>query len=92
MPLIDIAGRGIIIFKKNYQLKCKQIKLLPLFYKFNMNDMIILFYTLYKIIPIDMPTYLSIFNGQTCLRTSHLDNLLFVSSLTLRTTSSHFLN
>ena len=32
--------------------------------------------------PLQIPEYLNFFNGNTCLRSTHLDSLSFVSSLT----------
>ena len=75
-----------------YLQKCKQVNLFPFLYKFNLNDMILFHKIFYGNIPSSMPDYLSVFNGQTRLRKCHLDNFSLVSSISSRTTSSHYLN
>ena len=61
--------------------KCKQVNILSLFCRFNFNDMNLFHKIVYKTIPINMPDYLTRYNGDSCLRSTHLDNLSFVSNI-----------
>ena len=69
-----------------YLTKCKEVKILPLAKKFDMNDLIIFHKSIYDLIPVSFPNYLTFFNGQTRLRSSHLDNLSLVCSLDVNST------
>ncbi|MCP4457467.1 MAG: hypothetical protein GY816_05480 [Cytophagales bacterium] len=64
-----------------YIRKCRQVNLLPLSCRFTVNDLILFHKAVHRYIPLDIPEYLTLFNGNTRLRSSHLDNLSFVSSL-----------
>ena len=64
-----------------YIRKCRQVNILPLSQRFILNDLILFHKVVYKIIPVDIPNYLTPFTGQSRLRSSHLDELSFVSSL-----------
>ena len=46
----------------------------------------------YKIISVTMPDYLTTYSGDSRLRSTHLDNLSFVSNIALTTTSIINLN
>ena len=64
--------------------------LLPLKYRFDLNDVIFLHKVINKLIPVDLPEYISFFDGQTRLRSTHLDSYSLVSSVIPR--SSTFLS
>ena len=64
-----------------YIRKCRQVNLLPLTKKFDLNDLIWFHKAVYNLIPLKLPDYLSLFNGISRLRSCHLDNLSFVSNL-----------
>ena len=64
-----------------YIQKCRQVDLLPLSIRFDLNDIILFHKIIYKLIPLELPDYLSFFNGYSRLRSCHLDNLSIVSSL-----------
>jgi hypothetical protein len=64
-----------------YVRKCKQINLLPLSARFDLNDLLFLHKIIYELKPVNLPSYLSFFNGQSRLRSCHLDNLSLVSSI-----------
>ena len=76
-------------FKSNevYLRKCKQVNILPLLYRFMFNDMNLFHKVVYKIIPVTMPGYLTLYSGDSRLRSTHLDNLSFVSNIASTTTS-----
>ena len=45
------------------------------------NDMNLFHKVVYKIIPVTMPDYLTLYSGDSRLRSTHLDNLCFVSNI-----------
>ena len=64
-----------------YLRKCHQVRLLPLVKRFDYNDLILLYKVLHKLIPLEFPTYLKFFEGNTRLRRCHLDHLSLISSV-----------
>ena len=56
-------------------------------YRFMFNDMNLVRKVLYKIIPVTMSDYLTLYSGDSRLRSTHLDNLSFVSNIASTTTS-----
>ena len=54
--------------------------------------MILFYKIIHNLIPVDMPNYLTLFNGNSRLRSTHLDNLSFVCSLVTSTTGNQTLN
>jgi len=78
-----------------YVRKCKEVNLLPMTSRFDLNDLLFLHKVIYGLKPVSLPSYLTFFEGQSRLRSSHLDSLSLVSSLQPRTnlystrTSSH---
>ena len=60
-------------------------------HRFNLNDLVLFHKIFHKRIPVKMPPYLSLFTGNQ-LRSSHLDNLCFVSSVLPRGSGTATLN
>ena len=60
-------------------------------HRFNLNDLVLFHKVFHRRIPVKMPPYLSLFTGNQ-LRSSHLDNLCFVSSVLPRGSSTAALN
>ena len=56
------------------------------------NDMNLFHKVVYKIIPVTMPDYLTLYSGDSRLRSTHLENLCFVSNIASTTTSISNLN
>ena len=75
-----------------YVRKCRQVNLLPLLKRFDLNDLILFHKTVYDLVPLSLPNYLSFFNGITRLRSCHLDSLSIVCSLQPRNVSNVSLN
>ena len=73
-----------------YLMKCKEINLLPLSAKFELNDLVFLHKIIKNLVPVELPVYLKIFEGQSRLRSSHLDHLSLVSSISPRTPTNAF--
>ena len=66
---------------EEYLRKCKSINILPLALKFDLNDLVFLHKVLTGCVPITLPHYLSYYNGNSRLRSTHLDSLCLVSSI-----------
>jgi hypothetical protein len=84
-----------ILFEENrsyspriYLQKCKDIDILPLSKKFDLNDLIFFHKVVYELVPVYLPSYLSFYGGGSRLRRCHLDRLSIVCSLLLRSTQS----
>ena len=75
-----------------YVSKCRQADLLPLSERFNLNDLLFLHKVVYKLIPVELPGYLSFFQGLSRLRHTHLDSLSLVCSVTPKSPSNAFAN
>ena len=74
-----------------YLLKCRQVNLLPLAKRFDLNDLILFHKIIYSLIPLKLPEYLSFFNGSSRLRSCHLDNFSIVSNLQARSLTTNCL-
>ena len=64
-----------------YIQKCREVCFLPLKKRFDFNDLILLYKIIYKLLPIQLPFYLQFFDGNSRLRSCHLDNLSLVSDI-----------
>ena len=74
---------------ETYIKKCKQVNILPLKLKFDLNDLLLFYKVTHDLVPIKLPTYLKLFDGQTRLRTTHLDNLSYVPNLPIGNNTTH---
>ena len=54
---------------------------MPMSDRFDLNDLLFLHKVVYKQIPVELPSYLSFFQGNSRLRSTHLDYLSLVSSI-----------
>ena len=61
--------------------KCCQVRILPLVKRFDLNDLILLFKIIHDLVPLKLPFYLKFYEGNSRLRTCHLDRLSLVSSI-----------
>ena len=75
-----------------YVRKCRQVNLLPLLKRFDLNDLILFHKTVYNLVPLNLPTYLSFFNGISRLRSCHFDSLSIVCTLQPRNVNNVSLN
>ncbi len=64
-----------------YIKKCKQVDILPLSQKFDLNDLIFFHKVINKIMPVSLPEYLSFYQGGSRLRRCHLDSYSIVSAI-----------
>ena len=61
--------------------KCKQVDILPLSLKFDLNDLIFFHKVINNLVPVSLPEYLSFYQGGSRLRRCHLDSYSIVSSI-----------
>ena len=73
-----------------YIQKCRQLKIMPIEDRFDFLDLIFFFKIVKQHIPVNLPSYLQRFQGQSRLRNCHLDHLCFVSSITPQNSSNAF--
>lgn len=64
-----------------YMQKCRQVNLLPISFRFDLNDLILFYKVVNNLIPLKLPDYLSFYTGNTRLRSCHLDNMSIVSNI-----------
>ena len=57
------------------------------FVQVSFDDMNLFHKVVYKVIPVTMPDYLTLYSGGSRIRSTHLDNLSFVSNIALTTIS-----
>jgi endonuclease/exonuclease/phosphatase family metal-dependent hydrolase len=66
---------------KVYLGKCRRVRILPLAKRFDYNDLVLLFKIIHDLIPLKLPFYLKFYEGNSRLRSCHLDRLSLVSSI-----------
>ena len=71
-----------------YVRKCKELSILPMSYRFELADLVMLHKIIHSLVPIDFPYYLSFYRSGSRLRFCHLDNLSLVSAILPRTNTS----
>ena len=75
-----------------YIKKCKQVDILPLSQKFDLNDLIFFHKVVNNTIPVSLPDYLSFYQGGSRLRRCHLDSYSIVSSIIPRSSQNSYSN
>ena len=75
-----------------YIRKCRQVNILPLAKRFELNDLTLFHKVIHKLIPLELPDYLSFFDGISRLRSCHLDCLSIVCNVQPNNTSTASLN
>ena len=71
-----------------YVKKCKEADLLPLVNRFELNELVFFHKVMYGLIAVELPFYLSLYQGNSRLRRTHLDLLSVVSSIIPRSSSN----
>ena len=64
-----------------YYIHCKQLNILPIRFRFDYHDLKFFHSIFYNLSCVKLPEYLTLFSGSTRLRSTHLDQLCFVSSV-----------
>ena len=67
-----------------YISKCKQLNIMPLSDRFDFLDLTFFYKIVKGMIPVELPAYIVPYQGNSRLRSSHLDDLSFVSNVTPR--------
>ena len=75
-----------------YMSKCRQANILPISYMFINNDLAMFHQIVYKLIPLSLPDYLTVYDGTSGLRKTHLDHFSFVSHIQHNSTGINNLN
>ena len=73
-----------------YIQKCRQLKIMPIEDRFDFLDLIFFFKIVKGLVPVPLPAYLTPYQGNSRLRSSHLDSLCFVSSTVPRASTNAF--
>ena len=73
-----------------YVQKCRQLNLLPLSERFNFLDLVFFFKVLRGLVPVELPPYITPYIGSSRLRSSHMDHLCFVCSISPRSANGAF--
>ena len=63
---------------------------MPIADRFDFLDLIFFFKVVKGLVPVELPPYLTLYQGNTRLRSSHLDSLCYISSLSPRTATNAF--
>ena len=64
-----------------YYIKCKEVNILPIRYRFDLNDLLLFHKIVYNIVDVKLPNYIKQYTGESRLRSSHLHSLSYVSAL-----------
>ena len=70
--------------------KCRQVNLMPMSDRFDFLDLLFFFKVVKGLIPVELPSYITLYSGSTRLRSSHMDHLCYVSSITGSSSNSLF--
>ncbi len=73
-----------------YIRKCRQLNIMPIADRFDFLDLLFFYKVAKGLIPVELPPYLSLYQGNTRLRSSHLDRLCYVSNIEPRTDTNAF--
>ena len=74
--------------KSFYWQKCKEINVLPMYYRFEFTDLILFHKILHGLVQVKVPSYLHFYSGKSRLRFCHLDTLSIVCDIIPRSTTS----
>ena len=75
-----------------YVKKCRQARILPVSAKFDFNDLILFYKVVNQLLPLNLPEYLTLFDGNSRLRSTHLDRFSYVCSLQPKGNSNNLLD
>ena len=75
-----------------YVRKCKEANILPMSSRFDFNDLILFHKIINNDIPVILPSYIKPFDGNSRLRSTHLDELSYVSSIIPKSSTTNLLD
>ena len=58
-----------------YAIRCREANILPL--HFNLNDLVFFYKIVYDLIPVSLPAYISLYNGESRLRSTRMDEMSY---------------
>ena len=67
--------------KETYLRKCKKVDILPIYKKFDLNDLIFFYKIINAYVQVKLPNYFCKYDGASRLRAVHLDRECFVFNL-----------
>ena len=73
-----------------YTLKCRQLNIMPISDRFDFLDVIFFYKVVRGIVPVELPPYLIPYQENSRLRSSHMDHLCYISTITPRTATNPF--
>lgn len=73
--------------KEMYYLKCRNLDILPILFRFDLCDLVMFHKVFYQLCPVSFPSYLKPFSGSS-LRSCHLDDLCLTSEIIPTNSSS----
>ena len=73
-----------------YIQKCRQLNIIPMSDRFDFLDLIFFYKIIKGLIPVELPPYITQYVGVSRLRSSHMDHLCYVSSITPRSANNAF--
>ena len=76
------------ISHSHYILKCRQVNIMPMSDRFDFLDLLFFFKVVKGRIGVELPSYITLYTGNSRLRSSHMDHLCYVSSTTARSDNS----
>ena len=75
-----------------YVRKCRQVNILPLSCRFDLNDLILFQKVVNNYIPVNVPPHLKLYSGGTRIHSTHSDYLCYTSNIYTKSSSSSLLN
>ena len=76
--------------KDLYIQKCKRLNILPISERFEFLDILFFFKIVRGLVPVELPSYITPYMGSSRLRSSHMDHLCFVCSITPKPSNGPF--
>ena len=70
--------------------KCRQANILPIHARFDLLDLLFFYKVVYKLVPVELPDYLVLYDGNSRLRITHLDYLCYISLMQPKTKNNAF--
>ena len=64
-----------------YIKKCRQANVLPMHARFDLLDLLFFYKVVNRLVPVELPDYLTLYDGSSRLRSTHLDHMCYKSSI-----------
>ena len=63
---------------ETYAIRFRQVDILPLQLRFELNDLVFFYKITYELIPVSLPAYISPYSGDSKLGNTHMDDMSYV--------------